>query len=107
MRAGAHGGDTLAALALGERPSGRPLADGEWGAVLARAPDLTLLLPRGARAPPAALPVPLLVGLVWCVTEPVATARFDPPPPRLEQDAGRAPPGSPSQPACVAEPGGA
>ena len=48
MRAGAHGGDTLAALALGERPSGRPLADGEWGAVLARAPDLTLLLPRGA-----------------------------------------------------------
>ena len=48
MRAKPHGNDTLEALALGERPSGRPLADGEWGAVLARAPDLTLLLPRGA-----------------------------------------------------------
>ena len=48
MRAGTRGDDTLEALALGERPSGRLLADGEWGAVLARAPDLTLLLPRGA-----------------------------------------------------------
>lgn len=65
----AHRGDTLEALdpAEGELALGRPLAEGEWSAVVLRAPDVALLLPRGAALGPAMRSVPAdTPGLTLC-----------------------------------------